>query len=409
MDLPLKVLPLLSLSLLMPAAAIRMHAQAPVQASTARAGALVAEIPFVLRGDHVMLRAGVNGHEGWLALDTGSSMSSLDADWADTAAHVRVVSTGAQVQGSQSVRSSIGQADSVRVGNVELGATNMVLIPLGAVHRARGAYMHGTIGYDFLARYVVEIDYAAQRLRLYDPARWSYSGRGVEVPVNTQYRIPVVQATLTPAGGPPVTARMVLDLGSANFAVRLVAPFAAAHNLAALPGIDAPIGTGVGGTMVGRVARLESASLGALRVNAPTAGIALRPEGFFGSTMVDGTIGAPVFRRTRMFIDYPHSRVIFETGPGFDAPFENDMSGMSVMGAPGEPVTVTYVVAGSPAAQAGIETGDVLVAVDGAPARPEEFDALRATFRSAPGATRRLTLRRGAETREVTITLRRLV
>ncbi|HET7462754.1 MAG TPA: aspartyl protease family protein [Longimicrobium sp.] len=378
--------------------------------STAGGGdSLIAEIPFVLSGDHVMLQAAVNGHAGWLALDTGSSTSSLDAEWADTAAHVRVVATGTQVNGSATVRGSIGEADSIRIGGVELGRTRVALIPLGAVERARGSHLHGTIGYDFLRRYVVEIDYAAQRLRLYDPERWSYHGTGVAVPVSTQLRIPVVQATITPAGGQPIPARLVLDLGSANFAVRLVAPFVAAHGLASLDGIDAPIGTGVGGMVVGRVARLQSAALGSLRIEAPTAGLALRPEGFFGTTVVDGTLGAPVFRRTTMFVDYPHDRVIFEAGPGFGDPFEADMSGMSLVGGADGRVTVSYVVAGSPAAQAGIATGDELVAVDGAPARPAEFDALRASFRATPGAVRRLVVRRGGETREVSITLRRLV
>lgn len=370
---------------------------------------LIAEIPFVLSGDHVMLQGSVNGHAGWLALDTGSSTSSLDAEWADTAAHVRVVATGTQVNGSATVRASTGQADSIRIGGVELGPTRVALIPLGPVERARGSHLHGTIGYDFLRRYVVEIDYAAQRLRLYDPQRWSYRGTGVQVPVSTQLRIPVVQATITPAGGQPIPARLVLDLGSANFAVRLVAPFVAAHNLGAMTGIDAPIGTGVGGMVVGRAARLESASLGTLRIVAPTVAMALRPEGFFGTTVADGTLGAPVFRRTIMIVDYPHDRVIFEPGPGFDAPYEADMSGLSLVGAAGEAVTVSYVVAGSPAVQAGIAAGDELLAVDGAPARPQEFDALRASFRTAPGATRRLTVRRAGETREVTITLRRLV
>lgn len=378
--------------------------------SSAKAGgdSLIAEIPFVLSGDHVMLQAMVNGHAGWLALDTGSSSSALDAEWADTAARVRVVGTGGQVNGSASVRASTGLADSIRIGGLELGPTRVALIPFGPVERARGTHLRGTIGYDFLSRYVVEIDYAAQRLRVYDPDRWSYHGTGVVVPVTLPFRVPIVQTTIKPAGGEPITARLVLDLGSANLAVRLTSPFVAAHGLARMAGIDAPIGTGVGGTLVGRVARLESASLGTLRVAAPTVGLALQPQGFFGTTTVDGTLGAPIFRRTRMFVDYTHTRVIFEAGPGFDAPFEVDMSGMAMMGGPGEPVTVTYVVAGSPAAQAGIAAGDVLMAVDGAEARPERFEALRASFRT-PGATRRLTVRRGAETREVTITLRRLV
>ncbi|HEU4561062.1 MAG TPA: PDZ domain-containing protein [Longimicrobium sp.] len=374
-----------------------------------RADTPIAEIPFVLHGDYVLLQASVNGKLGSFVLDTGSSVSTLDAEWADTAAHVRVVATGQQVQGAASVRSSTGETDSLRIGTVEMGRTQMALIPLGPVSRARGMRLDGTIGFDFLSRYVVEIDYRAQRLRLYRPAGWTYRGAGMAVPISLQMRIPVVEATIAPAGRAPLTARLALDLGSGNLAVRLVAPFVETHGLAQLPGIDAPIGTGVGGTIVGRLARLDSMSLGTLRVAAPTVGLALRREGFFGATWVDGTLGSSIFRRTTLILDYPRSRVIFEPGPGFDAPFEVDMSGMSLAGAPGEPVAVTYVVAGSPAAQAGIAPGDVLVSVDGTAATPETIDAIRAALRSGPGATRRLVLRRGTQTREATITLRRLI
>src|SRR5689334_22402397 len=97
---PLTMTPTAAMLLAASPAALPRTGATLLPPSSGAADSLVAEIPFVLTGDHVMLRASVNGHEGWLALDTGSSMSSLDAEWADTAAHVRVESTGAQVQGS---------------------------------------------------------------------------------------------------------------------------------------------------------------------------------------------------------------------------------------------------------------------------------------------------------------------
>ena len=123
-----------------------------------------------------------------------------------------------------------------------------------------------------------------------------------------------------------------------------------------------------------------------------------------GTIAVNGTLYLPL----GIGLPLP-SRSSFEPGPGFDAAFEVDMSGMALAAAPGEPVAVTYVVAGSPAAAASIAPGDVLVSVDGAAATPETIDAIRAALRSAPGATRRLVLRRGSQRRETTITLRRLV
>jgi hypothetical protein len=233
----------------------------------------------------------------------------------------------------------------------------------------------------------------------------------VEVPVSLALRIPLVQARITPAGGTSIPARLLLDLGSSALAVRLMAPFVAAHGLLdSAAGYQAPIGTGVGGTVVGRVTRLDALELGGLRVARPTVGMAERAEGFFGTTMVDGTVGAPVFRRTRMVLDYARSRVIFEPSAGFAEPYDTDMSGMALAAAPDQPITVEYVVAAGPAANAGIAPGDVLLAVelDGRRVDAGSLDEIRALF-NADGARRRLTLRRGATTREVVLTLRRMI
>jgi C-terminal processing protease CtpA/Prc len=69
------------------------------------------------------------------------------------------------------------------------------------------------------------------------------------------------------------------------------------------------------------------------------------------------------------------------------------------------------VYAGSPAAEAGIEVGDRVTAVDSQPAAKLTLPALRLRLRTdAPGTRVRLTLRTGAAAeREVTLTLRDLV
>ncbi len=47
-------------------------------------------------------------------------------------------------------------------------------------------------------------------------------------------------------------------------------------------------------------------------------------RGFFGMTWVDGTLGVPVLRRTRLMLDYAHEQVILEPLTGWDAPFVID-------------------------------------------------------------------------------------
>ena len=86
------------------------------------------------------------------------------------------------------------------------------------------------------------------------------------------------------------------------------------------------------------------------------------------------------------------------------------MSGLFVTaeGADLRQFQVLRVIDGSPAAAAGIREGDEIVAVDGRPASELSLEALRNRFVEA-GKQRELAVRRGAQTLQVRITLRKLV
>src|SRR3712207_6826316 len=57
-------------------------------------------LPFELAANHVLVRGRVNGVEGWLIVDPGSSLTSLDTEWAKSvgarpaAQQVQVLGTG---------------------------------------------------------------------------------------------------------------------------------------------------------------------------------------------------------------------------------------------------------------------------------------------------------------------------
>lgn len=368
-------------------------------------------LPFVRLADKILLRATVNGQPAWLALDTGTSLTSLDAEWAGSLDRrllpQRFEASGG---GSAAVSAQLAVVRSVRLGEVELRDHTVALLPFATVRRVLGHPIHGTLGFDFLSRYVVEVDYDAQRLTLHDPASYRYAGAGHVLPVSLQYRIPMVRATLVARGRAPVPARLFLDTGASGLVLRLNTPFVAAHDLAAAPAIDAPLGVGVAGPVAGRVTRLQEARLGGLVIHAPTAGLARDTAGFFASTFVDGNIGADVFSRTRLILDYARERVIVGPGPTFGEPYEFDMSGLvlTAEGADGRTLRVTQVLPDSPAAAAGVRAGDEVLSLDGRPGAELSPLVVSRAMRTA-GARRHLTVRRGADRLALELTLRRLI
>jgi C-terminal processing protease CtpA/Prc len=75
-----------------------------------------------------------------------------------------------------------------------------------------------------------------------------------------------------------------------------------------------------------------------------------------------------------------------------------------------EGFAVMDVVAGGPAAEAGLKVGDTIVSIDGRSAKELSLPELRARFKeSTPGTKVRLTVKTGRETREATVVMRDLV
>jgi len=358
-------------------------------------------LPFRLRSHHVFLDARINGAPASLVLDTGSGMCALDATWATTVG-LTPSAKDTQAVGTDNMSIALATIGSLALGDsVELRDEPAALVPLHEVSARHGQVVHGTIGYGFFMRYVVEIDYASRMLRLHDPATFVYQGDGERIPVDLSKRVPILAAELV-ANGTTIPVRLLLDLGTGAYASVLTKAFVDRHaNALGGSSRERLIGTGVGGSAHGRVATLDALRLGNVRVPHPSLAMPSDARGFFGITWVDGTLGAPVLSRTRLILDYPHQHVIIEPATAMDAPFAIDRSGLAFRaeGPDFATVVVDDVALGSSAARAGIAAGDVIRTIDGRPIRGESIDWLGEMFTRA-GATYSLGL-----DREVSLTL----
>jgi S1-C subfamily serine protease len=131
---------------------------------------------------------------------------------------------------------------------------------------------------------------------------------------------------------------------------------------------------------------------------------------FLAGDDTQGLLGAEVFRRYRLTLNFRSKQAIFTETPETQTPYEHDMSGMFLIarGDDFRTIQVINIVDGGPAAKAGIKQGDTLIEIDGKPSAKLTLEQLRAEFK-APGATRVLTVQRGSERLTVTLLLQRLV
>ena len=225
-----------------------------------------------------------------------------------------------------------------------------------------------------MQRFVVTVDFDERTLTLTDPALFHPPAGAAELALDNvlKSREPVVTARVIVGGGRAVDGRFLIDEPHPD-SLLFATPFVREHDLLAASRILTPrplpgTATGVGGQFDLEIGRVEALQLGPFSLARPTAAYATNARGgAFARTDIAGIIGGEVLRRFRMTLDFAHGRMFLERGKQYAEPFEADASGMKVKSVPESfrRFAVTEVAPGTPAAEAGVQVGDRLLAIDG--------------------------------------------
>ena len=350
----------------------------------------------------------MNGHDGvWLTLDTGSQGSVLDEG---KVAELGLVTVGRQRSlgaGGPQEGSSVRDVD-VELPGFALPDLTMDTLALGPLGAAGGRRMDGILGHQFFSRCVVTIDYARRCLALSE-AGLDPNGQGV-VPIEFLEDHPYVSASVVLPDGRSITGKFVIDTGASSSLI-LSSDALDRDVVQTLMDRSLPVqGRGVGGGVEMRLTRIERLDIGSFALARPV--VVLQPSGA-GRISAPGTlgnIGGAILGRFTVTFDYARRLMKLEPGPGFEMPFEGDMSGLMLIANPPDyrTMSVARVQAGSPASDAGAMVGDVVEAVNGTPAATLGLQALRELFRQE-GRSVTLDLRRGTQTLTIRLSLRRLI
>ncbi len=154
------------------------------------------------------------------------------------------------------------------------------------------------------------------------------------------------------------------------------------------------------------LARGKSLKLGSVDVPNPVIAIPrVAADTAAAKGEVAGNIGFGIMRQFAVTYDLPNDSLYLERYLNFGTPDIGDRSGMWLERTP-EGYKVVDVVAGGPAAQAGLKSGDVIVEFNGYPAAQTPLPAARDALRATPGSRVKVKTAGGSE---ATIVLRDLV
>jgi hypothetical protein len=363
----------------------------------------VVDMPFELIHNHIYLDAEVNGKKVRMLLETGSPITFVSEEIAPSLG----AKPGAQVMlnggGAKTAPAHLTSLGTLQVGAKTFKDVRAMITSFTDINRRSGSHFDGLLANDITSQFVLDIDYPARRIRLWDPATFRYEGKGSTLPAtyDGHYK---VEGTIK-VGGKAITSKFTLDTG-ASASISLGAKFGKANGL---PGpvktIDPPsVAAGIGGAVSSVTGRAESITFGTQTYNEPIVTFSRDTAGFFAQIEHAGLIGNKLMSHFRVLIDKSRSTVTFELKD--NEPMNADSSGMLVgREDTGDKVVVLGVLSGSPADEAGVRKGDEVVAFDG---KPADVVAVRAAL-LRPGETHTVTMVRDGARRDVKFTTRKLI
>lgn len=267
-----------------------------------------------------------------------------------------------------------------------------------------GIPIHGIIGYDIFRDFVVDINYSKKTIKFIDPAYYKSSKRnkGQTLPLSIINRKAYLNGEVSFEKQTNVPVKLLVDTGSSD-AVWLFQDLEKGINVPEKNYADY-LGKGLNGNIFGKRTKVHSLKIGDFVMNDAKAAF---PDMFMFSSVKNlgdrnGSVGGEVLRRFNIVFNYSENKITLRKNSFFKAPFQFNMSGLEIQHngvryiaeritdsrgvvknderAFGDvqilmenrtrlslvpEIIVSGIRAGSPAAEAGLREGDVILAVNG--------------------------------------------
>jgi hypothetical protein len=253
---------------------------------------------------HLYVPVRVNGGRPLsFLLDTGAGVpvTIIDSGIARSLALQPITTKKARAIGG-SVRLVLTRPATLTIGTTTLPKLSFAELPLGQQQAAERHPVAGILGYDFLRRFTIDIDYHNNLLILGDSMP---SSRAASLEMTLEGKVPHITTQITNRGI-TAQARMVVDSGE-DVGVLLNYGFIKSHKgFLVLP--PAQTGAGLGGTTRNIHTRVDELRIAEVRLRSVSVVANLDVQGNLNLEHDSGLIGGGVLDRLHVFFDYANRR-----------------------------------------------------------------------------------------------------
>lgn len=274
-----------------------------------------------------------------------------------------------------------------------------------------GVDVHGIIGYEFFNHFVVMIDYDRNLITVYDPEVFKPRRGHTAIPFEIDLGRPYISCAITQHNGTVIDTKLLLDSG-------------ASHGLLLEtdtdPDIFLPdnrlktvIGWGLGGELSGFLGRIKTLRMDRFEFNNVLVSFAedYSTEEVSRLTGRNGSIGGELLSRFTVTFDYNAGMLYLRKNRTYRYPFEFNLGGIDVVAiAPDyETFRIVNVIKNSPAWEAGIKVGDMILSVNGKTGSNLTLSEINTMLRTGPGSRMNIELIRNSEVKKTSFRLKRMI
>lgn len=260
----------------------------------------------VAKTGHLLVHPLVDGKDlGWFIFDTGAGTNCIANDVTQELGTEPFGEIAARGIGG-TVPARFWRAHDLRLGPLTVESPRFMGLDLAFLEPHFGVKVGGILGFELLARCLVELDMKAGTIAIHDPKRYALPGGGRWEDVLLYGRHPCVRATFEGHDGV-----FRLDTGAAQDTVTFHYQATADLGLAKGRATEASVAGGVGGNVETSVGEMKSFRLGGRELGPVEVGFALEDTGAFADDYTAGNIGGRLLEPFRMVFDYPGGRVGF--------------------------------------------------------------------------------------------------
>ena len=261
-----------------------------------------------------------------------------------------------------------------------------------------GVDVHGILGYELFSRFIIRIDYKKKIMTLYAPEKFRPGRKYQELPMVIEDTKPFI---LTPINIDPnniLTAKLLVDTGASHSL--LLEPTSDKRIVVPQNRVSTVLGRSLGGVITGKTGRIESVEFGKFAMqnvitNFPDSNSYLDTLKH-SITFRNGSVGGEILSRFTVVFNFPQGKLFLKKNADFKKSFFLNLSGLE-MKAKGSKLDVYEVMDVrdlSPARQAGVLQGDLIISVNGMLTKDMKLNQLNALLNSAPGRKVRVEIER---------------